>query len=90
MRKLQVFRVLIKIHQKHNKTKVLCKFDGNNSSIFTYRGGYIFSPENYSGFNKLAAFLMFIKFASGTIKHLFGANLMKTAVYLLIPRWLSF
>ena len=31
---------------------------------------------------------MFIKFASGTVKQPFGANLMKTAVVLLISGWL--
>ena len=65
MRKHQVFTVLIKIHQWHNKTKVLCKLDENNSSIFT-----LFLTN---GFSKLAVLLMFIKFASGTIKQPFGA-----------------
>ena len=38
-----------------------------------------FNLKTTSGFSKLAVLLMFIRFASGTIKQPFGANLMKNS-----------
>ena len=52
----------------------------NSTAVFLLAGVVIFfNIKTISGFSKLAVFLMFVKFASGTIKQPFGANLMKNS-----------
>ena len=52
----------------------------NSAVEFLLAGAVIFfNLKTTSGFSRLAVLLMFIKFASGTIKQPFGANLMKNS-----------
>ena len=52
----------------------------NSTVVFLLAGVVIFfNLKITSGFRKLAVLLMFIKFASGTIKQPFGSSLMKNS-----------
>ena len=52
----------------------------NSTVVFLLAGVVIFfNLKTTSGFSKLVVLLMFIKFASGTIKQQFGAKLMKNS-----------